>query len=180
MAGGSTNVFFVPYRPTSKSKKFSSADEPEISQQKHAAREYHRKAKIERVAKLNALHNQRARSTSVAAAQTQPDSSSRPLLPRNRTFQNDQDYDKSFAVFDAGTGQLDPFNACVPSGVPSYALDILDYGEPPKLFFSFSFTCEICLPHITAKSLINVSQVVPSLSPTLHFAWHTILLLRTI
>lgn len=142
MAGGGTNVFFVPYRPNSKSKKSPSLQEPEISQQKHAAREYHRKAKIERLAKLNAFHNPQARSTSVPALQSYPESSSRALLPRNRSFQNEQEYDDSFAVFDAGTGQLDPFSTFVPPGRPSYALDILDYGEPPKLFFSFTFTFE--------------------------------------
>src|ERR1700742_4673483 len=126
MAGGGTNVFFVPYRPHSKSAKSPSDDEPVISQQKHAAREYHRKAKLERHAKLSALHSHHARSISVPVAESQSDSSSRPLLPRHKSFQDGQDYTKSFAVFDAGTGQLDPFNACVPSGVPPYTLDILD------------------------------------------------------
>ncbi|OCT54555.1 hypothetical protein CLCR_00945 [Cladophialophora carrionii] len=56
--------------------------------------------------------------------QPQSESSSRPLLPRNKSFQGDQVYDNSFVTFDIGTGQLDPFNACVPAYL---SLDILDY-----------------------------------------------------
>ncbi|EXJ65376.1 hypothetical protein A1O7_01717 [Cladophialophora yegresii CBS 114405] len=128
MTGGDTNVFFVPYRPHSTPDKSHSVQEPKISQQKHAAREYHRKAKLERLAKLNAVHDRHARSTSVPATQPQSESSSRPILPRNRSFQGDQVYDNSFVIFDIGIGQLDPFNACVPAGVPTFALDILDYA----------------------------------------------------
>ena len=51
MAGGSTNAFFVAYQPHAKSKKPPSDREPGMSQQKHAAREYHRKAKLQRLAK---------------------------------------------------------------------------------------------------------------------------------
>ncbi|KIW71987.1 hypothetical protein PV04_00211 [Phialophora macrospora] len=143
MAGGDTNVFFVPYRPHSKSKRPLSAQEPEITQQKHAAREYHRKAKLERHARLDGLiHNRHARSTSVPAAQPQSESDSRPLLPRNRSFQEDQIYNNSFAIFDAGTGQFDPFNTCVPAGVPNFALDILDYGR--SIFVS---NITLCLAH---------------------------------
>ncbi|OAP54972.1 hypothetical protein AYL99_10672 [Fonsecaea erecta] len=125
MAAGRTNVFFVPYRPNSRSPKPSSG-EPAMSQQKHAAREYHRKAKLERLAKLNAIHNRDARSSS---EDPPPDVPSRPPLHRNQSFPSDRDLNRTFAVFDVGTGIFDPFNASVPSGVPSYALEILDYGR---------------------------------------------------
>ncbi|KIW94709.1 uncharacterized protein Z519_04686 [Cladophialophora bantiana CBS 173.52] len=149
MAAGGTNVFFVPYRPHSKSKKPPS-DASAISQQKHAAREYHRKAKLERLAKLNAIHNRHARSSS---ADPQPGASSRPLLLRNKSFPTDEDYDRTFAVFDVGTGKLDPFNACVPSGVPSYALDILDYGRS-----NLESGIALCLAHYpVAPEAVNAS-----------------------
>ncbi|OAL33855.1 hypothetical protein AYO20_06866 [Fonsecaea nubica] len=138
MAAGRTNVFFVPYRPHSKSKKPSSG-EPAISQQKHAAREYHRKAKLERLAKLNAVHNRDARSASESPP---PGISSRPPLLRNKTFPEDEIRNRTFAVFDVGTGVLDPFNACVPSGVPSYALDILAYGRS-----NLEAGISLCLAH---------------------------------
>ncbi|OAG45406.1 hypothetical protein AYO21_00040 [Fonsecaea monophora] len=138
MAAGHTNVFFVPYRPHSKSKKPSSG-EPAISQQKHAAREYHRKAKLERLAKLNAIHNRDARSASESPP---PGISSRPPLLRNKTFPEDDIRNRTFAVFDVGTGVLDPFNACIPSGVPSYALDILDYGRS-----NLEAGISLCLAH---------------------------------
>lgn len=126
-----TNVFFVPYRPQSKAKTKPPTpdDEPVISPQKHAAREYHRKAKLDRLAKLNALHHRHARSTSVPVSALGSESSTRPPLSRSNTSPVEKELHQSFAVYDAGTGQLDPFNACVPSGVPSYALDILDYGK---------------------------------------------------
>ncbi|EXJ71060.1 uncharacterized protein A1O5_06053 [Cladophialophora psammophila CBS 110553] len=149
MAAGGTNVFFVPYRPHSKSKKPPS-DESAISQQKHAAREYHRKAKLERVAKLTAIHNRHARSSS---ADPQPGASSRPLLLRNKSFPTDEDCNRTFAVFDVGTGKPDPFNACVPSGVPSYALDILDYGRS-----NLESGISLCLAHYPlAPEAVNAS-----------------------
>lgn len=132
MTGRGTNVFFVPYRPQSKAKTKPSTpdDEPDITPQKHAAREYHRKAKLDRLAKLNALHSRHVRSTSLPVSTSDSVSSARPPLPRSNTSTDEKEPHRSFAVYDAGTGQLDPFNACVPSGVPSYALDILDYGKP--------------------------------------------------
>jgi hypothetical protein len=132
MACEGTNVFFIPYRPQSKSKKPSADHAPGISQQKHAAREYHRKAKLDRLTKQNARHPHHGRSASVPVSHSQSEPSSRLLIARSKSVPGDEEYDESLVIARAGTGQLDPFNACVPSGVPAYALDILDYGEPFK------------------------------------------------
>ena len=148
-----------------------------MSQQKHAAREYHRKAKLERLAKLNVLSNRQARGTSVPAPESPSNLSSRPLPPRNRSFLDDQDYTKSFAVFDAGTGQLDPFNACVPSGMPSYVLDMLDYGKLPNTFlFPGSLLPGFLSAVSTTSFLIKMHRVVQPLRPTFHFVSHITLL----
>jgi hypothetical protein len=77
-------------------------------------------------------------------------------LPRNRSFQEDWVNANSFAIFDAGTGQFDPFNACVPAGVPTFALDILDYGEYAKLFLPV----QLCL------FTRNGNNPVPDSSPS--------------
>ncbi|KIX97703.1 uncharacterized protein Z520_06481 [Fonsecaea multimorphosa CBS 102226] len=157
MAAGRTNVFFVPYRPHSRSPKPSSG-EPAMSQQKHAAREYHRKAKLERLAKLNATHNRDARSSS---EDPQPDASSRPPLHRNQSFPSDKELNKTFQVFDVGTGIFDPFNASVPSGVPSYALDILDYGRS-----NLESGIALCLAHypVAAQEAVSASHSPPRAS----------------
>lgn len=128
MTSSNTKVFFVPYRPPSSSKKLSS-DDSTISRQKHAAREYHRKAKLQRLADFNISHTRHARSQSDHIQESLPSSSSRRLLPRKKGRLTDKDDEKPPPVLDVGTGHLDPFNVCVPTAVPPYVLEMLDHGK---------------------------------------------------
>lgn len=139
MAPADTNVLFVPYRPSSStstksssSSSSSTSNAPVISQQKHAAREYHRKARLQRLANLDAPHKRHGRSKSEQLAESLQ---TRPVLPRSQSFSNVEDFDQKLSVFDVGIGEFDPFNACVPHGASNYVLEMLEHGKPPSLAF---------------------------------------------
>ena len=132
-----TRVLFVQYRPGAASHK--SNDDGEISQQKHAAREYHRKAKQRRqtLKQMNGHPNDSTSQTSespeivpvrpakVSTVQkrrtteypTRDRSISLPLSPRNLL----------------GAGRIDPMNSLPISDMSPYAQEMLDYCElqPP-------------------------------------------------
>lgn len=126
-----TNVLFIPYRPSYSSKPFS-ANDPGISQQKHAAREYHRKVKLKRLANKTTTTHKRKPYTEIDINSDQSRWSIRSISPRDNTFPNGEERDASHRISDVGSGQWDLFHVCVPQGVPDYVLEMLDHGKSRK------------------------------------------------
>lgn len=126
----SCNVLFIPYR-TSSSPPEGSRDVSRISQQKHAALEYHRRLKLERLATFpGAIKSQK--SSKIASHIQQPQSSlQRRLRPRSQgtTDREDRSIRASLHIWDLGVGQLDPFNVSVPLDTSPYSLEMLDHGK---------------------------------------------------
>lgn len=85
-----TNVLFIPYRPSYSSKPFS-ANDPGISQQKHAAREYHRKVKLKRLANKTTTTHKRKPYTEIDINSDQSRWSIRSISPRDNTFPNGEE-----------------------------------------------------------------------------------------
>lgn len=123
-----TNVLFVPYRPSYSSTQ-SSANSSGISQQKHAAREYHRKVKLQRLANKTGTTHKRKPPTKIDINLDQSSLSSRSILPRDNTFLNGEGTNVPHPITEIGAGQWDPFHVCVPQGVPNYVLEMLDHGK---------------------------------------------------
>ncbi|KAK4940094.1 hypothetical protein LTR10_019723 [Elasticomyces elasticus] len=131
--GTATNILFVPYqRPTAgKKTKQGSGNGDEISPQKHAAREYHRKAKIRQLADPGTLHKRHShRKHTTQRRQPSGDDQHRITSPHSNkeSVPKETKQHNHLSTIDPGAGHLDPFNIVLPHNVPSYALDMLDYG----------------------------------------------------
>lgn len=133
-AGAATNILFVPYRQPAAGKKTKqgSADGDEISPQKHAAREYHRKAKIRQLADPGTVHKRHSHRKNSKQKQPPPGAGQEhTTLPRSKkesVSKGEKQVDR-LSIMDPGAGHLDPFNIVLPSNVPSYVLEMLDYGK---------------------------------------------------
>ncbi|KAK7894530.1 hypothetical protein LTR67_006291 [Exophiala xenobiotica] len=164
----STNVLFVAYKPSS-SGPTSFVEEPGITQHKHAALEYHRRVKFQRLARPNApTQLPKGSKGSIHIRQLQS-SSHRPLLPRNNTSPSDDDElpKSSLAILDLGAGQLDPFNVAVPGGQPHYVLEMLDHAASQQwAVFSTSKT---------KASLANIKHAVFSSAMISPASFYTII-----
>lgn len=125
-----TNILFVPYRPLYSSKQRSS-DSSTISQQKHAAREYHRKAKSQRLATIAGTIHKRTHHASfdINVDQSTTSTPSHPTSLLRNTCLTRSKFDEPDTIESLGASQLDPFHVCIPEGVPNYVLEILDPGK---------------------------------------------------
>lgn len=123
-----TNVLFIPYRPSYSSKQPSVSGQG-ISQQKHAAREYHRKVKLNRLANKPSTTHKRKPYTELDINSAQSQRSPRSIAPSKNTFPIGEETDAPYRIFDVGAGQWDPFQVCIPRGVPNYVLQMLDHGK---------------------------------------------------
>ena len=133
-AGTATNILFVPYQqPTGGRKtKQGSGNGDEISPQKHAAREYHRKAKIRQLADPGMLHKRHShRKSTKQKHQPSVDDQQSTTSPRSKkeSVSKEEKQHNHLSTIDPGAGHLDPFNIVLPNNVPSYALEMLDYGK---------------------------------------------------
>jgi hypothetical protein len=152
-SAGGTKVLFVPYRPSSASSSstapsfrqtripLSEEDDAHISQQKHAAREYHRKAKLQRYGDLGPSKKKppRRRSTKVESSWEDGKGRSPPkqdALSLGRGHDGLPDGTKARGVeyhsfvprAELGAGQLDPFSAVVPKDLSPYHSEMLEHG----------------------------------------------------
>ncbi|KAK7890698.1 hypothetical protein LTR67_007907 [Exophiala xenobiotica] len=131
-SGAGTRILFVPYRPPRSSKQ--APDDSEISLQKHAAREYHRKAKLERLAKAYA-------SSRPPPGQRQQEASPRKSggqgsrrqahqkLPGMNAFRIRAEASSDCpSPLDVGVGQMDPFNVLMRRDVPPYVQEMLAHA----------------------------------------------------
>ncbi|KIW10151.1 hypothetical protein PV08_11112 [Exophiala spinifera] len=124
-----TNIMFVPYRQaTPKKPEQASEFDDEISTQKHAAREYHRKAKMMRQQADSSTQGKRHPRKKTQTTKDQTPTAARPNKESVRRAAHEDSHASNLEVIDPGAGQLDPFNIVVPNNVPSYALEMLDYG----------------------------------------------------
>ena len=109
-----TNILFVPYSPDRRSAKSLG----EISQQKHAAREYHRKAKHRRQTSSPPIADDatfcRASEATKALHRTTSTGLSTVAVTGN-----------------LGAGWADPFDSLPVSSMSSYAQKMLHYCESP-------------------------------------------------
>ncbi|KAI1626939.1 hypothetical protein EDD37DRAFT_239710 [Exophiala viscosa] len=131
--GTATNILFVPYQQASAGKKTKqgSGNGDEISPQKHAAREYHRKAKIRQLANPGMLHKRHShRKHTTEKHQPSGDDQHRTTSQRSKkeSVPKEKKQHNRLSTIDPGAGHLDPFNIVLPNNVPSYALEMLDYG----------------------------------------------------
>ncbi|KAJ9500268.1 hypothetical protein H2202_004063 [Exophiala xenobiotica] len=121
-----TNILFVPYRqPSSNKAKLSATVGDDISPQKHAAREYHRKAKVTRQQAESSAQNKRHSRKKHQPSEGRPNAGSHP---KKESVLEEEDQTKTLEVIDPGAGRLDPFNIVLPNNVPSYVMEMLDYG----------------------------------------------------
>ena len=127
-----TNVLFVPYRPSYSSKQ-SSVKGQGISQQKHAAREYHRKVKLQRLATKTDPTNKGKSFTKIDINLDPSTRSSRSILPRENTFLNGEGTKVPHTIIEVGAEQWDPFHVCLPEGIPNYVLEMLDHGKSSEI-----------------------------------------------
>lgn len=141
-----TRVLFIPYRPSQSSKQ---APETEISLQKHAAREYHRKAKLlrhaarpSRLAAHPRGQTKQTRTRSNALPTREPqnlgDDEDTPAISRRARRQNFPGTNafrirrytpSSPSPHDIGVGQLDPFSVSIRRNAPRYVQEMLDHGK---------------------------------------------------
>jgi hypothetical protein len=128
-----TNILFVPYRQSSSNKaKLSATVGDDISPQKHAAREYHRKAKVTRQQAESGAQNKRHSRKKHQPSESRQNAGSHP---KKESVLEEEGQTKTLEVIDPGAGRLDPFNIVLPSNVPSYVMEMLDYGKAPSLMF---------------------------------------------
>jgi hypothetical protein len=106
-----TRVLFVPYRPGRAGQKVP--DDGEISQQKHAAREYHRKAKVIRhTLKQQQTPKQSEKGNNIAQTPTTAKAGiSLPLSPRSIL----------------GAGRIDPLNSLPVNDTSPHAKEMFDF-----------------------------------------------------
>lgn len=140
------NVLFVPYRPPFSSEQVPPDDESQISLQKHAAREYHKKAKLQRLAGGKPAKQQKPFKGSASHADGLYSSSRRCLLPRHHGSLDERRDRKSSSIsnLELGAGKLDPFNVSVPRDLSRYVLEILDHGKSLAVV-SILFICHFKL-----------------------------------
>jgi hypothetical protein len=106
-----TRVLFVPYRPGRAGQKVP--DDGEISQQKHAAREYHRKAKEIRHTLKQQQHSKHSEKGNNAPQTPATGNSgiSLPLSPRSIL----------------GAGRIDPLNSLPINDTSPHAKEMFDF-----------------------------------------------------
>ncbi|KAJ9640592.1 hypothetical protein H2204_003220 [Knufia peltigerae] len=148
-----TRLLFIPYRPISGTKKTPAG--PGISLQKHAAREYHRKAKLARLARAYAnsssSHNVRddpgtgfRRDRSGQGSRRQGAGVDDVSTSHQKSSRDDDDDEKNAFLMRTedvavthrppspldvvGVGQLDPFNVLIRRNVPHYVQEMLDHA----------------------------------------------------
>lgn len=125
-------LLFLPYKP-SKDVQLD-GDAPEISPQKHAAREHHRKAKLLRQAARNSRNLLGSDNEKGALASSLESlGATRTLTGTHIQWEPDNYGDKEFPKDGPrsllGAGRLDPFDIyCVPKQ-PLIVHEILDHGE---------------------------------------------------
>lgn len=133
-----TKLLFIPYRPTCGTKEAPTGSD--ISLQKHAAREYHRKAKLARLARAyaNSSHPMRDSGTvfherprkgpqyQAAHGTSTSDSDTRPGDENAFPFRTEAVRRPS--PVEVGVGQLDPFNVLIRRDVPHYVQEMLDHA----------------------------------------------------
>lgn len=139
-----TRVLFVPYRPSRESKQASEGSE--LSVQKHAAREYHRKAKIVRLEKAYAASktqhppprgkvpckpptHESLLETENDDVEEWRDEVSCQTLPGTNAFRIRIAAATSRSPIDVGVGKVDPFNVLIRRDTPQYVQEMLDYGK---------------------------------------------------
>jgi hypothetical protein len=128
-----TEVLFVPYRGA-KDKKSAG----EISQQKHAAREYHRKAKLKRQAQKSktspdAIRSKNTSSESLALssrADSSLSSTSRSVSPATNISASPERRNPS-PVSVLGAGRVDPFDSQPVKDLTPCVHEMVDYGKHP-------------------------------------------------
>lgn len=140
------NVLFVPYRPPFSSEQGPIDDEPQTSLQKHAAREYHKKAKLQRLAGGKPAKQQKPSKGSASYENSLYSSSRRSLLPRHHGSFNEPRDRKASSIsnLELGAGKLDPFNVSVPRDLSPYVLEILDHCK----CLAVTSILFICLSHL--------------------------------
>ncbi len=139
-SGVGTRVLFVPYRPPRSSKQVP--DDSEISLQKHAAREYHRKAKLERLAKAyagsrpppgpqEALRKSARQGPQGNAQNDCFDKGKHQRLSGMNAFRIRTEASSNSVCpspLDVGVGQMDPFNVLMRRDVPHYVQEMLAHA----------------------------------------------------
>ncbi|KIW09787.1 hypothetical protein PV08_11887 [Exophiala spinifera] len=137
-SGTDTKLLFIPYRPPRGTKQTPAVSG--ISPQKHAAREYHRKAKLARLARAYANSSQHMREPGTALHAESGLRSQRQAENETLTSRLDTRLDKENAFpfrtegshlsspLDVGVGQLDPFNVLIRPNVPHYVQEMLDHA----------------------------------------------------
>jgi hypothetical protein len=144
-----TRVLFVPYRPGL--VRQHSYENGEISQQKHAAREYHRKAKQRRqcskkVTSQPAIFRQKSDSE---ASQSPGSQDHVPVRPRTASTSlsialhdiptRDRSVSSPILPHDwLGAGSLDPMNSLPISNMSPYAQRMLDFCRSTQLRLDMS------------------------------------------
>lgn len=124
-----TNVLFVPYRPGKAAIKLSG----EISQQKHAAREYHRKVKQRRNGTKQSIADDTNFNVHTEVRVPLQRARSATALPTP-------------SLTSPGGGKADPFNSFAVTDMSPYAQEMLDYGMSNLLMQHMSNTNSLDLP----------------------------------
>lgn len=136
-----TRVLFVQYRPGAVSHR--SHDDGEISQQKHAAREYHRKAKQRRqtLKQMNG-HTSNGTTPSTSSTSESPEvvsaRTATPSTVQTRQSSMSSIRDRSVSLPESprnllGAGRIDPMNSLPVSDMSPYAKEMLDFCESTSL-----------------------------------------------
>ena len=130
-----TRVLFVPYRPGTTTRKYHDAGE--ISQQKHAAREYHRKAKQRRqTLKDTSSSSYASYNGSISSTSESPEfrsvQTARPSTywRSESTVSSTRDRSVSLPMSPRnilGAGRIDPMNSLPLSDMSPYAQEMLDF-----------------------------------------------------
>jgi hypothetical protein len=124
MASGDTQVLFVPYRGSAPDKKPPGG----ISQQKHAAREYHRKAKLKRQTSNQNSQSPEPRSTPPSAApKTICRSTSRSSTSSHENVELISRGPSPVSLL--GAGRIDPFDSQPVKDLVPHAHEMVDYGD---------------------------------------------------
>ena len=133
MSAHCTQILFVPYRGAKDSKR----SDGQISQQKHAAREYHRKAKLRRQAQRSrdrSPDNKRSKSDASetssipSATESLRTSSSRSVSP-TAIISISSASRKPSPVSVLGAGRIDPFDSQPVKDLTPCVHEMVDYGE---------------------------------------------------
>ena len=128
-----TNVHFIPYQlPSVSGGNKTRRNERDSPWQKHAAREYHRKAKAERaILRYKPLPYLGQRSTDIVVHSAQ--------LTANASEDGDREEEDTrpyYLVQDVGDVSFDPFEVCVRPRTPRYVTEMLHHGKRRSVFGS--------------------------------------------